>query len=311
LQDLPNATGMLKSNAASRPKKIRTGHLWGWARNVFLVAAAGLAFVSLDNNFSVWATSRETFALQLDHAIHLSTSWLAANRTERNFALLYMIDDMAEMSGEIRLRRIVDDSLKGPSNPFWSSSTIWRRMVDKTTEARPPSRSELNSLGEYQRWILYGVAPHQVLLTDAERSNMFSPNKYFWGRRTHQLFALLMYRKHGEDSEATNRLVDHLCEGIAFEADWDFRITDLYVQRIAFMLAARRPDLVKRRWVERILARQERNGGWIESWYGWGPGLFEFGFGDRQPTSHTTVQGMWALYMLKYRYRGWIEHNYS
>ena len=41
------------------------------------------------------------------------------------------------------------------------------------------------------------------------------------------------------------------------------------------LLAAGRPDLVKRRWVERVLAKQEHDGGWIESWYGWGPRLFE------------------------------------
>jgi hypothetical protein len=306
-QPLPEGTVMTKDVAASWQKKSRAGRTLRWARNVLLFAAGTLALILLDNNFSLSPTSRQAFTLQLERSIHLSTDWLAASPQEDNPALVYMIADMAEMSGEIRLRRIVDGYLKMPIE----SSSVWRHQVDGTTQVRPVSRKELESYGEYQRWIAYGVAPHQVPLTNSERSNMFSANKYYWGRRTHQLFALLMYRKHGEVSEAIDQLINHLCERIAFEADLDFRVTDLYLQRIAFLLAAGRPDLVKRRWVERIVAKQEQNGGWIVSWHGWGPGLFEINFGEQKPNSHATVQGTWILYMLKYRYPGWIEQNYK
>jgi len=90
---------------------------------------------------------------------------------------------------------------------------------------------------------------------------VFSTDKYIWGKRTHQLIALTLYRKHGENSLVVHNLTNNLCEGIAFEANWDISLTDLYLQRIAFLLAAGRPDLVKRRWAERILAGQEEDGG--------------------------------------------------
>jgi hypothetical protein len=87
-------------------------------------------------------------------------------------------------------------------------------------------------------------------------------------------------------------------------------VTDLYLQRIAFILAAGRSDLVKRRWVERAIASQTEDGGWVASWHGWGPGLFAVRFSPEAPNSHTTVQGAWILYQLKYRYPAWIERNY-
>jgi hypothetical protein len=139
---------------------------------------------------------------------------------------------------------------------------------------------------------------------------MFAPDRFMWGSRTHQLFSLILYRNRAENSARVNDLVNHLCEKIAMEARWDVRVTDLYLQRIAFVLAAGRPDLIKRRWVERAIAGQTATGGWVSSWYGWGPGLIAFSFRGQVPNSHTTVQGAWILYMLKYRYPDWIELNY-
>ena len=183
---------------------------------------------------------------------------------------------------------MVDGFLKGAE----TSPNLWHHMVDATIPLRLPLESEFDQWFEYQRWMAHATAPREVRLTELERSNMFSRDKYFWGKRTHQLFALLLYRKRGHD-EADPTLIDHLCAGIAFEANWDFRVTDLRLQRVAFLRAAGRPDLVKRRWVERILAKQERDGGWIESWYGWGPRLFDIKLRKPRPQSHTTVQGMW------------------
>ena len=140
---------------------------------------------------------------------------------------------------------------------------------------------------------------------------MFAPDRFMWGSRTHQLFALILYRSRTGNAPQVNDLINHLCERIAMEAHWDVRVTDLYLQRIAFIMAAGRPDLIKRRWVERAIASQTASGGWVGSWYGWGPGLFAFTVGRRVPNSHTTVQGAWILYMLKYRYPDWIDRNYD
>jgi hypothetical protein len=88
-------------------------------------------------------------------------------------------------------------------------------------------------------------------------------------------------------------------------------VSDLYLQRIAFLLAAGRPDLVKPRWVERALAAQQGDGGWLYSWHGWGPHMFSYTFSRAHSRAHSTAQGMWLTTMLKYRYPEWIDKNYK
>jgi hypothetical protein len=277
-----------------------------WFVSLLLLSGMGVAAALLNNNISFLPPSRTAFGAEFERAVQVGTDWIVANPDEDNPALLYMIADMADLSGDHRLRQIVDRYLH---NPFTGSHTVWRRLVDRTAQVLPPSRRELDSYEGYQRWIAHAVA--QVPLSDTERADMFAPNRFMWGSRTHQLFALLLYREHGNRSQALDDLINHLCEKIALEGRWDVRVTDLYLQRIAFILAAGRPELIKRRWVERAMASQKQDGGWIASWYGWGPRLFEYSFRQPATNSHTTVQGVWVLYLLKYRFPTWIEQTFK
>jgi len=278
-----------------------------WFVSMLVISGVGVTAALLNNTLSFLPDSRATFRTQFERAVQGGTNWLIAHPEGTNSALLYMIANMADISGDHRVRHIVDQ-YRG--NPFRHSQSFWERLVDRTAAVRSPSRQELDSYSGYQRWIGYAIAPDHVPLSEKERTDMFAPNRFMWGSRTHQLFALLLYRERGSNSQALNDLINHLCERIAFEANWDVRVTDLYLQRIAFILAAGRPDLIKPRWVERIIASQKKDGGWITSWYGWGPGPYEYSFRQRATNSHTTVQGVWVLYLLKYRFPTWIEQNY-
>jgi hypothetical protein len=81
--------------------------------------------------------------------------------------------------------------------------------------------------------------------------------------RDHQLFALYLSRKFKGNTPELDRIMIRVENRIAAEAAFDFRVTDLYLQRIAFLLAAGRPDLVKPRWVERALTAQQSDRGGI------------------------------------------------
>lgn len=74
---------------------------------------------------------------------------------------------------------------------------------------------------------------------------MFRADKHRTGRATHQLFALLFYREFNGETPALNTLIRRISERIAQEAVLDFRVTDLYLQRITFLLAAGQLDLVQ------------------------------------------------------------------
>jgi hypothetical protein len=215
--------------------------------------------------------------------------------------------DCASLSGDPRMKALGSSFMEA-----WKvESSVFGRMVDPTKQINAPSDRELQELGEYQRWILHGVAPNDVLLSPKELEDMFSPDKYRTGKATHQLFALYLYRKSKGSTPEIERLMRKIEERIAGEAAIDFRVTDLYLQRLAFLLAAGRPDLIQPRWIERTMAAQQTDGGWLQSWHGWSRTPYLFSFGAEQPSAHATVQGMWISYMLKYRYPEWIAQNYK
>jgi hypothetical protein len=188
--------------------------------------------------------------------------------------------------------------------------SLYRKLSDPDRPAETASAEDLEGLQDYQRWILYAVDPEAVPLADEEVERMFDSEMHASGSLTHQLFALKIYRDFQGSTTELDALIDHLCERIAWEAVVDFRVSDLYLQRVSFLLAAGRPDLVKPRWVERILANQRDDGGWTYPWYWWGPGLLRFHTHIPAPTAHPTLQGLWALYQIQYRYPDWIDSHY-
>jgi hypothetical protein len=283
--------------------------------------AFALAWAVLNNNFSIVKPSRAEFAGSLDRALEQSTTWVLGQydpttkyctREGRsllgNSATAHMVVDCASLSSEPRRKAIAASFVEA-----WRARppNVWGKMVDPTMPGSPLSEQELLSIGEYQRWIAHGVAPNQVALSSAELEHMFSPYENHTGKATHQLFALYFYRKSQGSSAGLDRLMNVIEERIAWEAALDFRVTDLYLQRIAFLLASGRPDLVRPRWVERALLAQQAGGGWLEEWHGWSATPYRFRFGDRLPTAHATAQGMWLACMLKYRYPEWVEQNYK
>jgi hypothetical protein len=277
----------------------------------------------LNNNFSFPRLSRADFVKSLDRSRAASTNWatdqfvsignsgsVAATTHEgvelgSNPALAHMVTDCAAMSSDPRLQQLAK-FMKPRENP-----PLWAKMIDPTLVVHPLSGSERADLEEYQRWIMHGISPSAAPLSAAELADMFSPDKFRTGKATHQLFALYFYRKFNGNTPELDRLMDRVENRIAAEAAFDFRVTDLYLQRIAFLLAAGRPDLVKPRWVERALTAQQSDGGWFYNWYGWGPHPFTYTLSDDQSAAHSTAQGMWLMNLLKYRYPEWIDKHYK
>jgi hypothetical protein len=289
-------------------------------RRLFLcLLVTGLLMVGiawLNNNWSIRPLSRAEFLGRLDNAITASREWVlitgrpfaTPDRSELlgNAALMHMVADCALISSDQRLRSLAAVYFRANLKPYW-----WGRLVDPNAPFERLPDDLFRSIDDYQRWFLHAVVPTEYPLSAEDRANMFSPDKYRTGHATHQLLALYLYRKHNGSNPRLEWLIRHISMRIASEASIDFRVTDLYLQRIAFLLAAGQQDLVKRRWVERALAAQQPDGGWLYSWYGWQPKPYRVRFAEESSTSHSTVQGMWITYMLKYRYPKWIEKNYQ
>lgn len=310
----------------TRGQHPRTRTLLRWLKRIalitlaLLVLAIGLAI--LNNNVSLSRPSRSEIASRLDHSLAASTDWTRSQFAPgnpgqwatndgryfaSNSALAHMLVDCAGISGDPNLQQLAtlfaEAHRKRP--------VMWARMVDPTIVAYPVDDREFAALSIYQRWILHGISPTEEPLSDSDLKDMFSPDKFRTGKATHQLFSLYVYRKFNGDTPELQRVMNRLEERIAAEGALDFRVTDLYLQRISFLLAAGRPDLVKPRWVERALSEQQSDGGWLYNWHGWAPKPYQFDFSDERSGAHPTAQGMWMACMLKYRYPEWIERNYK
>jgi hypothetical protein len=282
---------------------------WGLVTILIL----SLTLLLLHNNYSLRRASRAEFDAQLDRALDKATLWIKDNAytSERNPSVMYMIADMKRMSHDARLQAILDDYQKHYlTRPADIIDFVWVRLLVRN--AQVPAIQVANMHGQFNEvlWDAYALAPDRISLATEDRASMFSPTKYSWGARQHQILALIMYRDYNGGSPELDDTLNYLAEKIARDAHYDFRLTDSYIQRTAFVLAAGRPDLIRPRWVDRILKHQNSDGSWNSCWYGWCRGVFEFRI-DNGGDGHATVQAAWALTMLKYRYPQWIEQHYQ
>ena len=240
----------------------------------------------LDNNWSIRPPSRADFLGRMDNAIRASRDWVLAmgdptvflmNEESaallQNAILMHMVADCARASSDERLKQLAALYFSVNAADPYSMG----RLVDRNRRFKWPAHHEW-SAEDYQPWYIHAVAPTEYPLSAEAHANMFSPDKYRTGGATHQLFALYLYRNYNGATPDLNHLIRHISVRIASEASIDFRVTDLYLQRIAFLLATGQIDLVRRRWVERALAAQRSDGGWLVSWHGWQPSPFSFRF---------------------------------
>lgn len=275
---------------------------------LLMACLLGVAVATVYNNASFSKASQDAFRVQLVNANYLGTEWVGEHGNDLlaapNSALFHMITDMARLSGNAILTELSDVYLQQ------RDTSLWRRLSDPDRAAEVPAAHYLSGLQDYQQWILYALDPTDVALPPREVKRMFDPEMHVSGSLTHQLFAVRIYRDYQGSTPQLDALIDHLCERIAREAFIDFRVSDLYLQRVAFLLAAGRPDLVRKRWIERILANQRDDGGWTYPWYYWGPGYLHFQTYLSASTAHPTIQGLWTLYQIRYRYPDWLTNHY-
>ncbi len=288
-------------------RRIISGLLAAFAVLVLLFAVA-----VLNNNYSVHQRSRAEFNAQLDHAIQTSTQWILQHpENYGNPSVMFMVGDMAQMSGDPHLQQYVQGYLASnrvrvPAQPI---TWYYARLVDPQAHV-PTLLGDEVTVGWELRWDAYATAPDRLQLRPADRADMFSPTKFVWGMRDHQLLALDIYRHFNGVSSELEQAIKPVSQGVARDAYWDFRVNDAYYQRSAFVLGAGRPELIRNRWVERILDYQRPDGSWSYCWYGWCRGVFDFSLKEEGDPGHSTVQAAWALYMLKYQYSQWIDQHY-
>lgn len=285
-------------------------------------AAAAPALIAgsllLTNNVRLSAPSRADFERRLERTREAARDWvlvkdMAAPEIQKkrlrellgNSALMYMLADCDRLAAAGTFAPLVRLYFENAG-----ARSSWTRLVDPAKPFVDPDKDDFDRLLDYQRWFLWAMAPDRVRLAPEEKADLDSPDGMHRGRLTHQIFAWNLHRRlHGATPEH-DRLIRHLCERAAEESVFDVRVTDQYLQRIAFVLDAGHPDLIRPSWVERALDGQQDDGGWTWAWHGWGPQAFQIRLPEENSSAHPTAQGLWITYLLKYRYPEWIRAHY-
>lgn len=268
---------------------------------VFLVL--GILFWSglrLYNNLSL--TSEESFNQSLRRALQNGESWLANNQEmileRKNIALLKMLQECNQMHETRSGAFIVSSFLKEPFRP-----RCWRALMDPEW---PVDADELNKTIQQEyidnKWILYAIASEKSEFTP-EELGIFELNRWKKRQLTHQLWALIHLQERAPDAGSHHSLIDHLCRRIREDLWNDTAVEDIYIQKAAFVLRAEHPEMIKKRWIERIIQNQNPDGGWDDRW-------MYFFQSSRRPAwrpskgsdPHATIQALWLLYQIQYKY---------
>ena len=264
---------------------------------VFILAAV------LYNNVALWSDA--AFAQRLDSAIKNADRWVEKHRSDilevRNAPLIAMLRECNDLKANHVFGDIVTSFLNEPTT---HPTRCMKREVDPNW---PVIESELNLTisGEYldNKWILYSVSPEKAKI-NPEELGLFDSKRWHRRQLTHQILAITMLRNRQGANERLDKLIAELCERSKTDMTFCLPVVDIYIQRVAFILRAGFPQDIRRRWIERIIAEQESDGGWNDRWFCFTTPRRQFIFDiDKTPSDqHATVQAVLALYLVKYRY---------
>jgi hypothetical protein len=210
-----------------------------------------------------------------------------------------MLQDSCSLHEEQILKDILEATLSTPAYPV-----CWNLLL---APDYPVQNFSINYTVENEildnKWILYALAPDKVILSRKQMEQFMNGDLWNGRKLTHQLWALIHLRRTSGGDEKINRLIEHLCNRLSRQLKFDIAVVDIYIQKITFILKAGFPGKISRRWVERVIANQKSDGGWDDRWFCFDSGRRPV-FGFERPSSHqhATVQALWLLYQVKYRY---------
>ena len=241
----------------------------------------------------------QEFDERLQTAIRRGTAWVGNRHDaffgeEINVPIIHLLQQMNELHPTPQFGDMVQEVLDMPTR-----ASFWKKLLDPSRRAwKYEILEHWGAQRLYQRWLIYTLDPPIVDLAPSDMRGLFDAERWQKRQLTHQLMALLILRRLYDDPRVTDHLVRRLCSRIAAESFYDPRMLDMSYQRILVLLMADAPELVRRRWVERIIEQQCPDGGWNDCW--WGLSSMVHDHDPRLSDAHATAQALYALYLVRY-----------
>jgi hypothetical protein len=232
---------------------------------IFFVIFGWICFQSWQNNKSAEPPNRSVVESSLNNGI----SWLDSHRSEilsdENPMLWWMLKESSILTGNPILLGLYDEYKVRYLDS--SPNNVWSHIFYKDSIA-PLNPSLLNNLPSYNLLFLYGASCSSRLGRDTAVTEQLSPrfcdnHQFSPACVTHQLmgFRFLQRRLCGNQKD-TSEVIYSLQDRLVTQLSWDFRLVDVYLQRVLMLIESGAHERVKPIWIRRVLSAQNSDGGW-------------------------------------------------
>ncbi len=265
----------------------------------------------VDNNFGAAKISRKNIQISFNDAV----SWVKHNRHQiektNNPMLWWMLGEAVIISKNDDLEKIFTENKHNNFEKLTHSP--WSYLFFKSRPNLSLNEARLFSLPDYNLHFIYGFSCHSDL-GDLDIIKMQNETDFCWKNYsisaaclTHQMMAFRFMQRI--DCNAVNRLsdkVETISEFIKFQSIFDFRVVDVYIQRVLMQFESGNQNKINKRWIKKIIDYQRDDGGWADfqplfKIYGnKSIGYSSKGLSIVSPKSnfHTSIQGIWLMALL-------------
>ena len=200
-----------------------------------------------------------------------SVNWIKENKDEiindHNSILWWMLNEAYLISKDERLNKVLE--IYREQNSHIYSMSPWSYLV-YGNYPKVNSAEVLGSSGsDYTKFFIYGFSCNSELekseLISMQQDTAFCFKNHLISPAclTHQMMGFRFMQRTGCGDPVTNTSrVSKLASYIKYQSIVDFRVIDVYLQRVLMLLDSGHGDLVNRRWIYRILKNQLDDGGW-------------------------------------------------
>jgi hypothetical protein len=250
---------------------------------------------------------------RIEASFGLGVAWLEKNHdsilADENPMLWWMIKRSAELTQNSTLLQFYAEYKQRylDSNP----RNVWAYLFESRANAFVDPQ-QLENLPSYNQLFIYGSSCDSLLAQDpmitAQLEPHFCDNQLLTPTcLTHQLTGLrIALQNQCGDIDKLRETISQLQERIVNQLTWDFRLVDVYVQRVWVLLESGVGDRVKPIWIQRVLLMQSADGGWsgfeplvpISGQQALGFSSKGVGVGKQESNFHTTAQGIYLMSLL-------------
>lgn len=268
--------------------------------------------------YAVWLNNRpvrEISQNEIKTSFNKSIEWLLKNKTNilqsKNHLLWWMIYESALITEDERLVGLSEEYKHIMKTRY--ANSIWNHLFDKKSNISIDLFS-IAGLPDYNKLYLFGLTCDEEL-SSLDIIKMQKDVNFCWKTHpispaciTHQLLGFrFMKRRNCQNDRLLNNKIASLQNYLSWQLFFDFRVVDVYIQRVLMLAESDLKDAIKPIWVKRIIEAQLEDGGW-DGFQGLVPvgkskhfGFSAYGVTVKKAKSnfHATAQGVFLMSLMQ------------